>query len=319
MSRTLRSAVATSYADGSTSAGQVAPALPRRGYAHALLATARPRQWIKNGLVIAAPAAAGALGHDDVPLRVLFACVAFCLLSSGIYAINDAHDADEDRLHPRKRHRPVAAGELSVREAKLLGVALMLTGLGLCAVVRPLLAFVGLGYLVLTVSYTHVWRHIVILDVIAISGGFVLRAVAGGVAAPVTLSRWFLIVVSAAAILIAAGRRFAELRAAERGESGRRRVLHVYDAWLLATLMVTSTVIALVAYVVWALQLPLAHGVPWRLLTVAPVFGCVLRYGWLVRAGAGEAPEEMILGDRGLQLAGLAWVLLFALAVHAAS
>src|SRR5947209_1224220 len=112
-----------------------AAATPRRGRVHAALSTLRPRQWIKNVLVIAAPGAAGALSHDDVPLRVGLTCVAFCLLASGIYAINDVRDAEEDRQHPRKRHRAVAAGEITPRAAVGLGVALMLGGLALCAAV----------------------------------------------------------------------------------------------------------------------------------------------------------------------------------------
>ncbi len=172
----------------------------------------------------------------------------------------------------------------------------MVSGLALCALIRPLLALVGGGYLALTVSYTLVWRHIVILDVIAIGGGFVLRAVAGGVAAPVTLSRWFLLVVSAAAVLVAGGKRYAELRRAESQFAARRRVLHAYDPWLLRLIMAGSGALALLAYFVWALQLPATDGVPWRPLTIVPFAACLLRYGALVGAGAGEAPEELVLG-----------------------
>ena len=130
-------------------------ARPARGRLHAAIVTARPRQWIKNALVIAAAGAAGALGDDDVPVRVGLAFLAFCLLASGLYAINDVRDAEEDRRHPRKRLRPVAAGELDARSALALGAGLMLAGLALCAAVRPLLLLVGVGYLALTLSYTR--------------------------------------------------------------------------------------------------------------------------------------------------------------------
>ena len=166
---------------------QLSPA-PARGRLRASLVTARPRQWIKNALVIAAAGAAGALGHDDVPVRVLVACGAFSLLASGIYCLNDVRDAAEDRLHPRKRYRPVAAGELTPVEATTLGTALIVTGLATCMVIAPLLLVVGVCYLAVTVSYTWIWRRILYLDVLAIASGFVLRAVAGGVAAPVELS-----------------------------------------------------------------------------------------------------------------------------------
>jgi len=296
------------------------PVTPRRGLWRAALATLRPRQWIKNFLVIAAAGAAGALGHEDVPLRVGLAFVAFCMLASGIYAINDVRDVEEDRLHPRKRFRPVAAGELSPRAAVALGIGLMLAGVVLCAVLAPLLAVVGAGYLALSLSYTLVWRHVLLLDIFAIAGGFVLRAVAGGVASPVTLSRWFLLVVTSASIFVAAGKRNAELRRTSLAAvtAGRRRVLEGYTETRLRAILIASAAVAVFAYAVWAFELPTVHGVPWRLLTVIPFAACIARYGVLVRAGKGESPEELLLSDRLLQALGAAWLVLFALGVHAA-
>jgi decaprenyl-phosphate phosphoribosyltransferase len=293
------------------------PARYRR--AHAVLQTIRPRQWMKNVLVIAAAGAAGALGHDDVPARVGLACLAFCLIASGLYAINDVRDAEEDRRHPVKRFRPVAAGELSVRAALVLGVSLMSSGLALCFAIRPLLAIVGAAYIALTLSYTFLWRYVAVLDVVAIAGGFVLRAVAGGVAAPVTLSRWFILVVTFAALFIAVGKRRSELlRTTRKGVDGRR-VLSLYTDARLRLMLVGSASCALFAYCVWAFQLPNVDGIPWRPLTIVPFAACLWRYGALLRAGEGEAPEELALTDRRLQLAGLLWLVLFALGVHAAA
>ena len=291
----------------------------RRGPLHAALATARPRQWVKNALVVAAAGAAGALGHDDVPVRVAAACIAFCLLSSSTYAVNDVRDAAEDRLHPRKRHRPVAAGELDARAALALGAGLLILGLVICALVTPALAVIGAGYVALTLSYTMLWRRILILDVVAIAGGFVLRALAGGVAAPVTLSRWFVLVVTFAAIFVAAGKRRAELRRTEGGRTTGRRVLELYSERQLGLMLAASRACALFAYCVWAFELPAIHGIPWRPLTIIPFAVCLLRYGALVRAGEGEAPEELVISDRLLVLAGLSWIVLFALGVHAAA
>jgi decaprenyl-phosphate phosphoribosyltransferase len=293
------------------------PAARQRGRVHAALAILRPRQWLKNVLVVAAAGAAGALGHDDVPLRVGLACVAFCLLASGIYAINDVRDAAEDRLHPVKRQRPVAAGELTPRAALMLGIGLILVGLAMCVEVRPELALVGGGYLVLTLSYTVLWRRVLGLDIVAIAGGFVLRAVAGGVAAPVTLSRWFLAVITCAALFVAAGKRFAELQRATRDGVPRRGVLERYTPQTLRLILAGSQSCALFAYCVWAFQIPSVDGIPWRPLTIVPFALCLLRYGALLRSGAGEAPEELLLSDRLLQLAGAAWLVLFALGVNA--
>jgi decaprenyl-phosphate phosphoribosyltransferase len=284
----------------------------------AVLVTMRPKQWIKNALIVAAAGAAGALTHDDVPLRVGLAFVSFCLLASGIYAINDVRDAPEDRAHPRKRFRPVAAGELDPRLATLLGVGLVLAGLALSTAVRPLLGVVALSYVLVTVSYTIVLRRIPILDIAAIAAGFVLRAVAGGVAAPVTLSRWFVLVITSAALLVAAAKRYAELRRTEQAGVGGRPVLERYGGRRLRLIIAGSAAVALFAYCVWAFALPNVNGIPWRPLTIIPFAACLLRYAALIRAGGGEAPEELLLSDRWLALGGVVWLVVFALGVHAA-
>jgi decaprenyl-phosphate phosphoribosyltransferase len=295
----------------------------RHGPLVAALLTARPRQWIKNALLVAAAGAAGALGRDDVPGRVGLACLAFCLLSAGIYALNDCRDAAEDRRHPRKRFRPVAAGELEARDAIMLGSGWLLAGLILCVSIRPLLGLVAAGYVALTLGYTLVLRHVVLVDIAAVTGGFVLRALAGGVAAPVTLSRWFVLVVTFAAVYVAAGKRQAELMRTSgspgAGRPGLRPTLKRYTPGGLRLLLAGSGACALFAYSVWALELPDVDGVPWRLLTVIPFVVGLLRYGALVRTGAGEAPEEALLSDRWLATGGVIWLSLFALSVHASS
>ncbi|HEX8976834.1 MAG TPA: decaprenyl-phosphate phosphoribosyltransferase [Solirubrobacteraceae bacterium] len=296
----------------------------RRGPVLAAVITARPRQWLKNALIIAAPGAAGALGRDGVPGRVAVACLAFCLISGGIYALNDARDVAEDRLHPRKRFRPIAAGELSVRAAVALGVSWLVVGLAASFAISPLLGVIALGYVVLTLSYTAVWRHVLVVDVFVVAAGFVLRALAGGAAAPVALSRWFVLVVSAAALFIAAGKRHAELlRITRQGTSGTlgagRRVMRGYSEGGLRLLLAGSGAVALFAYWVWAFAVPDVDGVPWRPLTAIPFTVCLLRYGARVRSGGGEAPEEMVLSDRVLIAGGVVWLILFALNVHAGS
>jgi decaprenyl-phosphate phosphoribosyltransferase len=295
-----------------------------RGLLRAALVTVRPRQWIKNLLVVAAAGAAGALGHDDVPVRVGLTCLAFCLLAGGIYCINDVRDVDEDRLHPRKRSRPVAAGELRPVIAVGLGIALIAVGIALGTFVRPLVGVVAAGYVALTLSYTLIWRHLLLLDIVAIAGGFVLRAVAGGVAAPVALSRWFVLVITFAAVFVAAGKRQSELQRTKQRAiavpdlAAGRRVLEGYSEAGLRAILVLSGVAAVIAYGVWAFELPTVQGIPWRPLTIIPFAACLARYGALLQAGKGEAPEDLLLGDRMLMLAGLAWLVVFGLGVHAA-
>ena len=285
---------------------------------HSVVRTLRPKQWAKNVLVIAAAGAAGALGSDDVPVRVALACVAFCLLASGLYAINDVRDAAEDRLHPRKRYRPVAAGELDPQLATTMGIVLIAAGLFLCDAIRPLLALVAVGYVLLTLSYTLIWRHLLLFDIVAIAGGFVLRAVAGGVAAPVALSRWFLVVITCAAVSVAAGKRLGELMRSESIVAGTRRVLGLYTERRLRLIVILSTWTALLAYCIWAFELPTVNGVPWRPLTIVPVTLALTRYAIVAGGGGGEAPEDVILHDRTLLAAAAVWLALFALGVHAA-
>jgi decaprenyl-phosphate phosphoribosyltransferase len=170
----------------------------------------------------------------------------------------------------------------------------------------------------LTVTYTVALRRIAILDIAAIAGGFVLRAVAGGVAAPVTLSRWFLLVVTSAAVLVAAAKRQAELRRTEQAGTGGRSVLERYGAPRLRLIIAGSAAVTLFAYGVWAFALPDVDGIPWRPLTLVPFAACLARYGSLIRSGDGEAPEELLLRDRWLALWGAVWLVLFALGVHAA-
>lgn len=293
------------------------PAVARRSRLRAVLSLMRPKQWLKNGLVVAAAGAAGALGHDDVWLHVIVACIAFCLLASGVYAVNDVRDMWEDRLHPRKRYRPVAAGELSPSYANTTGVGLMVAGLLTCALVRPLLLVVGAGYLAVTLTYAVVWRYVPLLDVLAIGSGFVLRAVAGGVAAPVTLSRWFVLVVSAVAVFVAAAKRYSELRRTGGVPGAGRRVLESYPPALLRVVLGGSVAVGIFAYSVWAFEVPDAGGSLWRPATIAPFVACLLRYLARVRAGTAEAPEELLLGDRVLGVAALAWLTLFSLSVNA--
>jgi decaprenyl-phosphate phosphoribosyltransferase len=290
----------------------------RRSRTQALLALARPRQWVKNALVIAAPGAAGALAYDDVPARVLVTCVAFCLISAGVYALNDVRDRHEDRRHPRKSQRPVAAGEISPRDASVAGAVWIACGLIVGAAVAPLVALVGLGYIAVTVSYSWIWRRVVLVDLVALAAGFVLRALAGGVAAPVGLSRWFVLVVTCAAVFVASGKRLAEMLRAPRDRAQTRRVLRHYSVDGLSRILALAGAGALFAYCVWAFEVPDIDGIPWRPLTVIPFCVCLLRYGALVRAGAGEAPEEILTADRTLALAGGVWLLLFIMSVNAA-
>jgi decaprenyl-phosphate phosphoribosyltransferase len=280
----------------------------RRSSVRVLIRACRPRQWTKNLLVLAAPLAAGAIDWPGVPVRVAGAFVALCMLSSATYLLNDVRDRDQDRVHPRKRLRPIAAGELSIRAAVSAASVLALGGLVLAAAITPGLAAVGAGYLAVTMSYSLWWRRIVVADILAIAAGFVLRALAGGVATDVYLSRWFVIVTACGAIFLVAAKRYAELheRVSPRLE---RATLRRYSLRGLRATLAAAGALASIAYISWAFTRP-SHLV-WYGLSIIPFLLWLARYASLAGAGAAQAPEELILRDRMLLALSLAWGLLF--------
>jgi decaprenyl-phosphate phosphoribosyltransferase len=284
-----------------------------RASATALLRACRPRQWAKNLLLLAAPMAAGVLDDFGDIGRIAIAFVAFCLLSSATYLINDVRDREQDRLHPVKRRRPIASGAVKPRSALALAAVLVLAGFGLAIVVRWQFALIALCYLALTTTYSLWWRRVIGLDILVIASGFVLRAAAGGAAADVGLSRWFVLVTSCGAVFVVAAKRYAELRE-QRTSVPRRHSLGSYSIAMLRALLALSGGGAVVAYVLWSMSRP-DHG-PWYALTIAPVVLWFARYGMLVAQGHGEAPEELILGDGILLVVTLVWTLLFVSAVY---
>ena len=285
--------------------------------ARAVVVACRPQQWIKNLLVLAAPAAAGVLFDPEVPGRVAVTFASFCLLASSTYLLNDVHDRAEDVLHPTKRTRPVASGELSVPLALAASVVLAACGLLLAAAVRPELAAVAGGYLLLTVGYTLWWREVAVADIAAVAAGFVLRALAGGVATAVPVSRWFLVVTSFGALFLVAGKRYAELREHPQDEPARTSLAAYSQTYLRFVLALSATVTAM-SYCLWALQKSHAEKLSWYELTVIPLVLGLLRYALVLESGGGQAPERLVLGDRFLLTMGAAWVALFVCGVYVA-
>jgi decaprenyl-phosphate phosphoribosyltransferase len=277
----------------------------------------RPRQWVKNVLVFAAPGAAGVL-TDPVDLgRTLIALVAFCLAASGTYALNDAADVEADRRHESKRHRPVAAGTVPVGVARAVGAGLLVAAVAVAATAgRWELPAVVVGYVALTTAYTIWLKHVAVIDLAAVAAGFVLRAIAGAAATGVEVSAWFLIVASFGSLFMVAGKRSAEL-----GDGARdtRAVLAAYPPEFLLYVRAVASGVAVLAYVLWAFEeAGPATGFPWYELSIIPFVLAVLRYALRLAGGEGGAPEDIVLGDRTLQAIGLVWAVTFALGVHLA-
>jgi decaprenyl-phosphate phosphoribosyltransferase len=294
-----------------------APARPQRS--PALLRLLRPRQWVKNLLVLAAPFAAGEMLEGDVPVRTLLAFVSLCLVASGTYCVNDAADAESDRLHPDKRRRPVAAGEVSVATAYGLGAVLLVAGLLLALAVDEDLLVIVACYVGLTLAYSWRLKHVPVVDIAAIAGGFILRAVAGGAAAPVPISEWFLIVTGFGSLFVVAGKRSAEHLDLGDEAGTVRTTLAEYSAAYLRFVRSTAAAACVLAYCLWAFERAeeLTSGEVWYELSIIPFVLGVLTYALRLEQGAGAAPEELALRDRTLQVLGVVWLVVFGLGVRA--
>ncbi len=283
----------------------------------ALLRLARPKQWIKNVLVIAAPGAAGLLGDGTALFRTGIAFVCFCLAASGTYFLNDALDAEADRGHPGKRRRPVASGEISVRTAATGGILLLAAAIALSFAARWELALVVGGYVLQTILYSIWLKHEAVLDLACVASGFVLRTIAGGVAVGVTISPWFLIVAGSASLFMVTGKRHAEMMELGEQAGKHRPTLAMYSREYLSYVRAVSSSVTILAYCLWAFERSSAVGNQvWFELAIIPFVLGILRYALLLEQGRGGAPEELVLGDRVLLLMGASWAILFAIAVH---
>ncbi len=288
--------------------------------ARGLLRTARPKQWTKNVLVFAAPGAAGVLTQGrELGLTVL-AFVAFCLAASGIYVWNDVLDVEVDRRHPTKRLRPIAAGTVPLGVARVAGVLLPLAAVAVAALTgRWQTVAVVATYLALTMAYSVWLKHVAVIDLIAIASGFVLRAAAGATAVDVPMSRWFILCITFGSLFIVVGKRYAELEELGDG-AGTRTTLDVYDLGYLRMVLSASLAGALISYCVWALDTAEAASATWPFyeLSIVPMMAAFLRYLLLLGQGDGGAPEDVFTSDGVLQLLGLAWVVIYGVAVYAA-
>jgi len=280
--------------------------------------TARPKQWTKNVLVFAAPAAAGVLDQGDALVKTLLAFAGFCLAASAVYFLNDANDYEADRLHPTKRHRPIAAGHLDPRTARIIAGVLVVLSLAVTAPINGgKLTAVIAGYLALQFSYTMWLKYEPVIDLAAVAAGFVLRAIAGGVATGVPLSDWFLIVAGAGSLFIVTGKRHAEQVELGSDSLEHRSTLGEYSTAFLGYVRAVASGVMITAYCLWAFENAASTGDTfWFRISIVPFVIAVLRYALVIDQGGGGAPEEVVLSDRVLQVVGLVFVITFAVGVH---
>lgn len=274
----------------------------------------RPKQWTKNLLVLAAPLAAGDLGEPGVLGPTVLAFLSFCAASSATYLVNDCADVRADRLHPRKSRRPIAAGQLSVTAALVVAGVLFAASVAVAATTRWELVALVVAYLAVMLGYSLWLKHEPVIDLALVSGGFLMRAVAGGLAAALPISDWFLLVAGFGSLFMVAGKRYSELHTLG-SEAGTRRSLVRYTASYLRFVWSIAAAATITAYALWAFENAAPTGVPWHTLSILPFVVGLLRYAVDIDAGEAAEPEDIVWGDRLLQGIGVAWVLMLTLGV----
>lgn len=272
----------------------------------------RPRQWVKNLLVLAAPlfAFGGDVKYDyrDVLIKAAIAFVVFSLAASAIYLVNDARDVESDRQHPTKRFRPIAAGVVPVPLAYGLAVVLGVASLGLAWYVSPNLALVMAIYIAVQLAYCFGLKHQAVLDICIVSSGFLIRAIAGGVAANIPLSQWFLLVMAFGSLFMVAGKRYAELQLAERTGAKIRKSLESYTSTYLRFVWTLSATAVVLCYGLWAFERDRVTDGSWFAISMIPFTIAILRYAVDVDGGMAGEPEEIALRDHVLQFLAIALI-----------
>lgn len=286
----------------------------------AFVAAMRPRQWAKNLLVVVAPLGAARLFEPPVLVATALAFVAFCLVASATYLVNDVLDRDRDRAHPTKSARPIASGALSPRVAIVGAVVLGIAGLAVAFATSIALGWVVVAYILVTLAYSLFFKHAPVIELALLALGFLLRAVAGGAASDIPLSEWFLLVAGFGSLFMAAGKRYAELVRVGDGSADAtgeatpvRGSLAGYSPTYLRFVWTVSAGITVTTYCLWAVEVGGGTSIPWAMLSIIPFALGILRYAVDVDAGRGETPEDAVLGDYSLVVFGAAWVVLFGL------
>src|SRR5215203_4153247 len=269
------------------------------GFPAAYLRLARPKQWTKNGFVLAGVVFSGEALEASSLVAVLLAFVAFCALSGAVYAANDVLDAAEDRKHPTKRLRPVASGEISSRVAVVYAVLLAACGLALAFFVGFGVGLGGLAYLLLQAVYTPVLKHVAVLDVMSISGGFVIRALAGVEAVGAHISPWLVVCTGLLTLFLGFSKRRYELFVLGEVAEAHRKNLKDYSVEMLDQMMNIMVAATIIAYTMYTY---LAYGHKYMMVSVPVVIYGVLRYLLLVHRDGGGDPDTLLLRDRPLQI-----------------
>lgn len=280
----------------------------------------RPKQWIKNALVLAAPLVSRTIFESAVLPKILLIFLSFCLVSSSMYLINDLRDRVADSVHRTKCSRPIASGRLSPVVAWRFAVGLAIVGLLVAASVSTVAFAVVAVYAVITSAYSLYLKRIPILELLIVSSGFVLRALAGAATADVPPSRWFIACILSGSLFVAIKKRYAELVDTPIGSASTRKVLKVYKASTLRIAARAGALFFVLTYAGWAVFVDESGvgGLALRLLSTVPLAGAAIRYEHSSSQSEGEAPEDLFGSDRVLQLLGLLWIVLVGASIYLA-
>jgi 4-hydroxybenzoate polyprenyltransferase len=285
--------------------------------ARAVLTSIRPKQWTKNLLVYLALFFTVNEAWDASDFSALFshfgkatlAFIIFLALSGAVYLVNDIFDADKDRQHPKKRNRPIASGRLSVALARVVAGILAAVGIGAAFVLEPLFGIVAASYLATMAVYTSALKQVIVLDVFAISTGFVLRAVAGAAVLQVPISPWLYICTGLGALFIALGKRRSELSLAGERAPSQRGTLERYTTSVLDQFIVVVATCVILAYSLYTFPASNLPGNHTMMLTIPFVAYGLFRYMFLVHVkDMGESPEELLISDAPLVAAIILWL-----------
>jgi len=284
-----------------------------------LFKSIRPQQWLKNLFIFAPLIFSENIFNRSMFLQSILAFAVFCLLSGALYILNDLKDLEEDRLHPIKSKRPLAAGELKKKQAIAAFVILSFISLLFASLVNEKFLWICLVYYFLQIAYSFALKHVVILDVFIVASGFFLRVIAGAVAIQVKISPWLLICTTLLALFLALGKRRHEILLLDEEAVNHRPILKEYSPYLLDQMISVVTASTVIAYCLYTISGETIEkfGTNKLILTVPFVLYGIFRYLYLIHQKAeGGTPETLILKDRPLLLDIFFWVVSAALIIY---
>ena len=278
-----------------------------------LVISARPKEWYKNILLFVAIVFSANILNVSMWPTVILACVFFCMLSGGEYIVNDVLDRQSDRAHPVKYRRPIASGELSVSHALLVALLLIVLALlGAYLAISFRFLIISASYVVLGLLYSFILKYLVIVDVLAISAGFVIRAVAGCLAIEVFVSPWLIICAFFLALSLALGKRRRELLLLGGKTGGHRKILRDYSTEMLDRMIVVALGALVISY---SLYTVLAGNIYMMLTIPFAIYG-LFRYLFLLHAKNFEVEAQMVFKDKGILICLILWIFLVILILH---